>query len=305
MTKRAWPLLACLVLALLALPAGAQEGDAAPSPPADPALTAIEQALEKGRAGTAVFVCELQAEQRKTEGKSLPSALRAPCAKAYRVLGDRFEKVGSPAEAKKRWRKAAELDPRLLDDVDFLKKLTVKVAVKKKSPLSMLQVTKRPITKKKPPKPKITKPVKPPEPPGPRGDQGFALGVGAGYDGLLNVVASWMYEEIFSVEVSVGILFRSLDTRIRVYGIKDEFTPTVGFGMTTTMGPEPRFDLELPMYEDLYRLGQSIHVDIGVSWKVSNMDIFGGLALITSLDQDHPDRLLFFPQFALQTLYYF
>jgi len=143
------------------------------------------------------------------------------------------------------------------------------------------------------------------EPPGARGGKVFGVGLSGGFDGLVGVTASFLYAERLSVEVSFGVLFPTIDTRVRIYGSKDALTPVLGFGMTTPLDGDANFGLEVPGYTSLYRLGQTVHVDIGLAWRVWEMDLFGGMAFITSLDQDHIDRLIFFPQFGLQGQFMF
>ena len=133
----------------------------------------------------------------------------------------------------------------------------------------------------------------------------MGIGLSGGFDGLLGVVASFLYEEMLSVEVAVGVLFPTIDTRVRFYGMNAAVTPVFGFGMTTPLEGDARFGLDVPGYSALYQLGQTLHVDIGVAWRIWELDLFGGMAFITSLDQDDFDRLLFFPQFGAQAQFLF
>ena len=133
----------------------------------------------------------------------------------------------------------------------------------------------------------------------------MGIGLSGGFDGLLGVVASFLYKERLSVEVAVGVLFPTIDTRVRFYGMKAAVTPVFGFGMTTPLEGDARFGLDVPGYSALYQLGQTLHVDIGVAWRIWELDLFGGMAFITSLDQDDLDRLLFFPQFGAQAQFLF
>ena len=267
----------------------------APKAPTLSPRSKIERALVAGKPGAAAFICELEAKKGRAKKAGLPRGLRLLCARAYVLFGQRLAAIGAADAARKRWRKAAQWDGRLLADQKFVMRLFAR-----KGALRRAFKRKRSLGRK--PRPRIRAKSKPVAPPGPRANRTFSLGLGFGFDGLLSVVAGWMHNELVAVEVAVGILFRTVDTRIRFYGHRDVVTPVVGFGMTTAFGPDARFELEIPGYQDLYRLGQTFHVDIGVSWAVWKMDLFAGMAFLTTIDQEHPDRLLFFPQFAVQAL---
>ncbi len=141
---------------------------------------------------------------------------------------------------------------------------------------------------------------------GPRHGRTFGVGLSGGFDGILAVTLSVLAGEHVAVEASLGVLFPTLDARVRVFGLKEMLTPVVGLGMVTPLGREERFGLELDSYRELYELGQLLHVDVGVSFAYGDyLDVFAGVAFMTSLDQNDPDRVLFFPQLAVQTLVYF
>lgn len=289
----------------------------------DPAEVAIGQALDAKKPGTAVFVCELRLEKYRLAKEAVPVTIRTLCAQAFLALGNTLETAGATGQARSRWKVALGLNPGLLDEPEFLKRFTASAGVKA-PPSPALQATPgkapRPAFKPIPairipasaPKKKVPAPAaleraeEPPSgPPGPRDGRVFCLGVGAGFDGLVSLSVGWMYREVFSVEASFGILFRSFDTRVRYFGLREDLSPVVGFGMTTTMGSDARFGVALPMYEDLYRLGQTVHFDIGLSYKAGMSETFAGVVFITTLDQEHPDRLLFFPQFGVQSQLWF
>ena len=143
------------------------------------------------------------------------------------------------------------------------------------------------------------------EPGGPRAGRGFGVGLGVGFGGLLSVTAAWMSHEIVSVEISAGLIFPTLDARVRVYGFRSELTPVFGAGLTHPFGGDDPYGADIPDYENLYTLGPSIHLDLGVSWApLREVDLFAGVAFVSTLDGGHPDQVFFFPQFAFQAIWY-
>lgn len=149
-------------------------------------------------------------------------------------------------------------------------------------------------------------PPPPPRPAGPRADRLPGAGVSAGFDGLLAAVVSYMWDEMVAIDVSVGILFPTLDVRVRYFGLREMVSPVFGIGMTVPFERDARFGLDVPEYADLYRLGESFHVDIGLGVAPDpHVEIFAGVALVTTIDQDTLDRLILFPQVAAQVVAYF
>lgn len=312
-------LLAATAVVLLAPSASAAEADY---------RTAAEEALTAGRHGSAVVQCELAESEATESGRALELATRTVCARAYLGLGDKLAAIGSAAEARQRWDKAAQLDPTLVDDPAYAERLqtgrapgTTPPRLPDTPPPADRPPEHRPPDPETPPPadtlppglttatPEVEEtagPVTPPTPPGPRAGRQLGLGLGLGFDGVTTLTVSWLRDEHLSFELSVGLLFRTLDTRVRVLGFRSVVTPVVGFGMMTPFGRDERFGPELATYRDLYELGQHVHVDLGLSWAASrHFDVFAGVAFLTSVDQDHPDRVVFFPQGALQALYYF
>ena len=158
------------------------------------------------------------------------------------------------------------------------------------------------------PRPADDAPVTEPAPrvDGPRGGRTFGVGLSGGYDGALAITLSLLASEHVAVEASIGLLFPTIDARVRVFGFREMFTPVVGLGLVSPLADEARFGLKLDTYRELYELGQLLHVDVGVSFAYGDyLDVFAGVAFVTSLNQNDPDRVLFFPQLAIQALAYF
>lgn len=257
-------------------------------------LTAL---LEKAQFGAAVVRCN---EALKPPGTDLDLELKALCAKAHVGLGDRLLAAGSPANARTRWEEAAALDPRLMDDADFVKRLTDAPTRQPPSPTGptgsapSVRPIPRPIDK--PPKKERPIPV-PTAEDGPRFGMGFGMGLSFGFDGLASATLSWLTDQRFLVEVALGIVYPSADVRFRWLGLKHCVTPHLGFGLFVPFGQDDRLGLDLASYESLYELGENFHLDLGVTWMpVLGLDLSAGIAFVTPFDQDHPDTVLFFPQ---------
>ncbi len=331
--------LACAtLLALAATPAWAA---APPSPAPEPgsktappatAAEEIQRDLKAGRFGTAVFRCE-----RAGLGGDTPSpsgaSLRTLCALAYLGLGDKLAAAGAQEEAGKRWSRASDLDPRLLDDPAFVARLLQLGRGEAARSTGALD-TAPPHHEHEPPGgldaaarpgashgqraagvPPGGDALAPPEsgpagasPATARAGRTFGVGLSTGFDGLLALDLAWLYRGRVAFEVSAGLLYRTLDTRVRLYGTDDALTPVVGLGLVTPFGAygeQGRAGVRVERYESLYRVGQAMHVDVGLSWAVWKLDLFAGVAFLTSLDQEDDLRLLFFPQYAAQALIYF
>jgi len=80
---------------------------------------------------------------------------------------------------------------------------------------------------------------------------------------------------------------------------------TATLSLAGAYGQQGRAGVRVERYESLYRAGQAMHVDLGLAWSVWKLDLFGGVAFLTSLDQRDDLRLLFFPQYAAQILVWF
>lgn len=256
-------------------------------------LTAL---LEKAQFGAAVVRCNEVLETPDLE-------LKALCAKAHVGLGDRLLAAGSPVNARTRWEEAAALDPRLMDDEDFVKRLTDTPTPPSSSPTnptgsSGTTTGARPIPRPidKPPKKERPIPL-PTAADGPRFGMGFGMGLSFGFDGLASATLSWLTDQRFLVEVAFGIVYPSADVRFRWFGLKHCVTPHLGFGLFVPFGQDDRLGLDLASYESLYELGENFHLDLGVTWMPTRgLDLSAGIAFVTPFDQDHPDSVLFFPQ---------
>ena len=317
---------------LLGGAAAAQEPPPLPAPPAPEASLAerVRQLLDADQPGSATVLCA-------DAPGPLAGGDRQTCAQAHLALGDRLAGLGALDAARRHWRVAVDLDPSLVEDPELRQRLAPAVTPPPPPPeeadpalVPHTEADPGADTAKPPPLP--SQPAAPPplplpqetsapsaldeaagvdvasimEPGGPRAGRGLGLGLGLGFDGLLAVTAAWMVEEIVSLEVSVGLIFPTLDTRVRLYGFRSSFTPVFGVGLTHPFDDDDHFGASIPEYEHLYTLGPSVHFDLGLSWApVPQVDVFAGAAFVTTLDGKHPDQIFFFPQFAVQALYYF
>jgi len=305
------------------------EGDGADEPPAppDPLAAAVRAQLEAERYGSGVVLCE---EARRAAGgdvTELTAAARMACGEALLYLGDRLYAIGSESGARQRWEQAAAIDPRLLDDADFLFRMTrgrppaaYEIPPRRREPPSGgVEADGRDEVREHLPPPgappgEASAEVEAdddvldtlPPAPGPRARRGLGLGVSGGFDGVAGLLVSWMAQEVLAVEVSVGLIYPVVDTRARWYGLRAPVSPILGLGITIPLGREDRFGFELPGYDALYELGDSIHVDIGVAWAATaNLELLVAIAFVTPIDQGHLDTVIFFPQLAGQVVYYF
>ena len=265
--------------------------------------SAIDDAMRTGHFGAAVVLCKQALETPDTTTGPGVSAtnleLRATCAKAHVGLGDRLRDAGSIANARLRWEEAATLDPRLMDDPDFVKRLTDNPVRPTPPSQPSPPHTSRPIPRPIPRPP--PKPVRPPKVKtahdGPRFDRGFGLGLSFGYDGLASATVSWLTNQHYLVEVAFGIVYPSADVRFRWLGLKHCLTPYLGAGLFVPFGKDDRLGLDIESYESLYELGENFHIDLGLAWMpLEGLDLSAGIAFVTPFDQDHPDTVLFFPQ---------
>ncbi|MBL8783643.1 MAG: hypothetical protein JNJ59_01985 [Deltaproteobacteria bacterium] len=300
-------------LAVVALADGTSRGAEPQS--AERWLARIQTEVDAGRFGAGVLLCE----QAQTE-LTFDLSLRALCAKSYVGLGDRLRASGSAANARKRWEEAATLDPRLMDDADFIARLEALGADPK--PGDPKPGDPKPGDPKPPklPPPTELKPTRPPTAPmplpslpggmpvdaGPRWDRGLGLGLSFGFDGLAAITVGWITDETLVAEVSFGIAYPTADVRVRWYGLKRCLTPVLGAGLLVPFGKTDRLGLGLAGFESLYELGESFHLDLGLAYTpVHRLDLFAGVSFVTPFDQDHPDTVLFFPQFAGSATWYF
>lgn len=294
---------ALATLAAVVSLAGAARAET-PDPKAD--LTAL---LEKAQFGAAVVRCNEALKSQDTHDADLE--LKALCARAHVGLGDRLMAAGSPANARTRWEEAAALDPRLMDDADFVKRLTeapTRPATGSPTTGSTGQPGGvRPIPRpvEKPPKKERPIPV-PTAEDGPRFGLGFGMGLSFGFDGLASATLSWLTDQRFLLEVALGIVYPSADLRFRWFGLTHCVTPYLGFGLFVPFGQDDRLGLDLSSYESLYELGENFHLDLGVTWMpLVGLDLSAGIAFVTPFDQDHPDSVLFFPQVSGSVTWHF
>ena len=280
--------------------------------------------IQDGKPAAAVALCKTHGVTPTFSG---PRA-RATCALAFMKVADRLHLVGLKAKARAFWRHASKLDLTLLDDPKFLVRLSpeppppapnprpspVIVRGEPISPRTPQIVRAEPITPRGPeivraqpmaPRAALIAVAKAPlTPPGPRANSDLYLGLGGGFDGLASLHIGWCHEERVLIETSIGLVFPLIDTRIRVLGSRTELTPYVGAGMTTPLSRQDTLGLELPTYESLYALGQTVHVDLGLAWAFrENLEAFAGAAFVTSLDANDPNQVVFFPQLSFQLSY--
>jgi len=277
---------------------------------ADPAerQAQVEKEMAEQRYGSAVVLCEIAAKEAE-----LSLELRGMCGKAYVGLGDKLLAAGSPENARKRWDQAAAVDPRLMDDADFVRRLDGSATPKDLKPATPTSAEPKATPRETKPKPVIKTPLPLPEerkgpPPnaGPRWDRGFGIGLSFGFDGLASLAISWLTDETLLVEVSFGIIYPTADVRVRWLGLRNCVTPYLGIGMLVPFGETDRLGLGIGSYESLYELGEELHVDVGVAYTpMHQLDLYAGVAFVTPLDQQHPDTVLFFPQFAAGISWYF
>ncbi len=367
-----------LILAVTAPPARA-------AAPAEPWVQTVRDLIEHDQVGAAAVRCDEAEGSAAAAKKALSLEARSLCALAHRGVGDRLELIGSLEDARDHWRKAARLDPRLLDDPGFVAKLRggsehapppsprpAQPAPTEPQPTEPTQPEIPPGTlpplrdtggssagtpaepklpplyvppASEPPRlpgfrdedpaaaepglvfepsvdhgpgtpepaPPAQEPARgpapepePTRPPGPRAGRVFGVGLSGGYDGILAISIGAMFQELISVELSIGVLYPVLDARVRFYGLRRAFSPVVGFGMTTPLSDKGRFGVKADAYDNLYDLGETVHVDLGLSWAPHrHLEVFAGFAFVCSLDADDPDRVLFFPQSSVQAMFYF
>ncbi len=283
-------------------------GDAAQdlnSPPVAGWTTEATSLIEGGKPAAAVALCTANGVSPQTDSVEA----RKVCALAYTKVADRLHLIGLKSRARSFWLHASKLDMELLDDPDFMVRLTPEPApnpAPSPAPIAQRAVRMQPDVARPA---LLAKPVESavkvaPTPPGPRANDGFYLGVGAGYDGVASVHMGWCHAERVLLETSVGLVFPVIDTRLRILGSRTELTPYVGVGITTPLARQDNLGLDLPTYQSLYALGQTVHADLGLAWAFSaSLEAFGGLAFVTSLDDNDPNQIIFFPQFALQLSY--
>lgn len=302
---------ALLVLALLL---GVETARAAT--PVSAAEIAAE--LDAGRVGSAVVMCE-DAEKRGP----LDGELQPLCARALVALGDRLAQAGSPDNARKRWLQAVALDPRLLDDPTFAKKLEeAPEPGKKPDPRPIAKpdpgepdpkreprvIRPRPVVPREPVPAHVVKPAwsDSSTPKGPRAGRSLGLGLSVGFDGVIAADIGWLVNEQWLIEVALGIVYPTADARFRWLGLRQCVTPYLGIGLLVPFGTTDRFDLDVGGFRALYELGEAVHVDIGLAWTpMHSLDVHVGIAFMTPFDQDHPDTVVFFPQLSGGVSWYF
>jgi hypothetical protein len=293
----------------------------------------IEAAMSARDYPTAVRLCEAELARLHVATTQPDDGLRRICAQGLVALGDRLATKGTTdamMQARSRWRQALILLPSVDSDGTLQSRLAASPSTD--DPLDGLawpepevtgatkngdsdaldhiawpepgQPRTAPEASVPPPAQEVPPPPKRPE--GARAGRLPGVGISAGFDGLMAGVVSYMWDEMIAIDVSVGLLFPTLDVRFRYYGMRDMVSPVVGVGVTVPFGRDARFDLDVPEYADLYRLGETFHVDIGIGIAPDpHVEIFAGVALVTTLDQETLDRLILFPQVAAQVIAYF
>lgn len=282
------------------------------APPANGAwIDEASSMIQAGKPAAAVALCKAQGV---TPTFSDPGA-RATCALAFMKVADRLHLIGLKAKARAFWHHASKLDLTLLDDPKFLVRLSPEpppLAAKPRPSPGIVRaqpivreaptvVRAEPIARRAP----TVAVAKPPlTPPGPRASSDLYLGLGGGFDGLASLHIGWCHEERVLIETSIGLVFPLIDTRIRVLGSRSELTPYVGAGMSTPLSRQDTLGLEIPTYESLYALGQTVHVDLGLAWAFQeSLEAFAGAVFVTSLDANDPNQIIFFPQVSFQLSY--
>ncbi len=141
-------------------------------------------------------------------------------------------------------------------------------------------------------------PEEPPAPPGPRAGRHFSLGVGFGYaDGLLGLSVGWLAWERLWLEVSTGLLYPTVDVRVRTLVLREALTPFIGVGLVVPFGSKDRAGLGLGGVEAIYELAEAFHMDLGLSWMaIPGLEVTAGVTFVTPFDTNHPDTVVFFPQ---------
>ena len=289
----------------------------------------VRSMIDAARTEDAVLLCD---RLLKTVNAAPPSdSLRQICAHALTTHGDRIYALGSLREAKLLWGRACALQPalnlvpamavrrNLLDTKTALPAMRAPVEPAGEAqgstapPLAPCPVCPKcepspPVKQacpEPPPCPTATSPEATSEP-GPRAERGLGIGLGFGYDGLTSLVIGWMHEEFLSIEASVGLIFPTLDARVRFFGLKTLVTPVFGVGMLTPLGEADYFDADIQGgFPELYGHGTAVHVDLGVSyapWPV--LDLYAGVSFMTTLDGE-VEMLLFFPHWSVQSVLYF
>lgn len=299
------------LIAPILMGASDRPSDSAAAPANGAWIEEASSMIQAGKPAAAVALCKTQGV---TPTFSDPGA-RATCALAFMKVADRLHLIGLKAKARAFWHHASKLDLTLLDDPKFLVRLSPEpppLAAKPRPSPGIVRaqpivreaptvVRAEPIARRAP----TVAVAKPPlTPPGPRASSDLYLGLGGGFDGLASLHIGWCHEERVLIETSIGLVFPLIDTRIRVLGSRSELTPYVGAGMSTPLSRQDTLGLEIPTYESLYALGQTVHVDLGLAWAFQeSLEAFAGAVFVTSLDANDPNQIIFFPQVSFQLSY--
>lgn len=311
--RRFLPIATWFGLTALLLMGATVESPPTPEAPEPPdALDWVQEVRSltmNAKPAAAVALCKARSVSVDTE----PVEARVACAAALVKLADRLHLIGLQDKARAFWRHATQLDLTLLDQPDFMIRLRPlpPAAATPPAQISMSPgaaqpgaLTRPPTSPQSGPGPPDAKAAKVHAPAGPRSETGLYLGLGAGYDGLGSLHLGWCHEERILLETSVGLVFPVVDTRVRILGWRRAITPYIGAGMTTPLARQDTLGIDLPAYENLYALGQTVHLDLGVSWAFHPAwETSGGAAFVTSLDGNDPNQIVFFPQVAFQLSY--
>jgi hypothetical protein len=287
----------------------------------------VEEAVGAGRLGEAVARCS------DLPRADLDRPLRETCAQAAVALGDRLAASGQMSLARSRWEQALDLDPALADRADFMERLTLplwKVSEDDAPPEDTNGEAEPADQPGAPADPddapilgRTRRRIRPSDredstPSAPSADQArpdwlaargdVALGLGSGwYDGLLGLTGSVLLDGRFEALASIGLIYPTFDLRLRYHPFSDFLTPTFGFGLFIPFNEAMRGGgaLLTPM-EQLYALGDAFHVDAGATLFFSNgLAVSAMVSFVTTIDQDHPDAVVFHPQWTSQLAWHF
>lgn len=291
--------IACAILAIaIASDQAARADDGAP----------IRDALAAERPGAALALCEAR------ELTAMPRDIRVMCGQAALRVGDQLRGAGLGALARERWQQALAFDPALTDDPLVLGRL---VDATPTPPRNNDQIIPDDTTVPPQPQPShtgrrtaaaraiasgevdLSAPSDPPAPPGPRAERHLSISIGAGYtDGMLGFALGWLSGERLWMELATGLVFPTVDARLRFLVLREEVTPFIGFGIIVPFGSNDRVGLGLSGVEAIYELGDAFHLDIGITWAaVEGLEVLAGVTFVTPFDSTHPDTVTFFPQF--------
>ncbi len=280
-------------------------GARAALPTLDEVRAAVEAALGDGRVGEAVARC---GDLPRAE---LDRPLRERCADAAVSLGDRLASSGQMSLARSRWEQALDWNPALADRPDFMERLTLPVWRVSEDDAPPEDT---PTADEREPEPEPDSDEETPDAPSdaeaepappadnrsgsPRGEG--AVGLGSGwYDGLLGLTASVLIDGTFEALASAGLVYPTFDLRLRYHPVEGALTPTVGLGLFIPFTDSASDRGVVKPLEALYGLGDAFHVDAGATFFFDfGLAVSAMVSFVTTIDQDHPDAVVFHPQWS-------